>query len=73
MFADTNPRYRLNSLPASLTSPAVKIIDADTNEEHRGGSWWPCPLLAQSRHWRLKFAAVQLDPEPHFVGRKLLM
>ena len=35
MFADTIPRHRLDSLPASRM-PAVKIIDADTNEEHLG-------------------------------------
>ena len=29
-----------------------------------------CPLLAQSGHPRLKFPAVQLDPESRFAGRK---
>ena len=32
-----------------------------------------CPLLTQSGHGRLKIVAVQLDPEPHFSGRKSLM
>jgi hypothetical protein len=31
------------------------------------------PLLAQSGHERLNFAAVQLTLEPHFVHRKSLM
>ena len=33
----------------------------------------PCPLLTQSRHLRFTIAAVQLDPEPHFVDRKSLL
>ena len=32
-----------------------------------------CLLMTQSGHERLRIAAVQPDPEPHFVGRKLLM
>jgi hypothetical protein len=30
-------------------------------------------LLAQSGHWRRRIAAVQTDPEPHFVNRKSLL
>jgi len=29
--------------------------------------------LTQSGHGRLKIVAVQLGPEPHFVGRKSLL
>jgi len=29
--------------------------------------------LTQSGHQRLKIAAMQLDPEPHFTGRKSLL
>jgi hypothetical protein len=29
--------------------------------------------MTQSGHARFTIAAVQLDPEPHFVGRKSLM
>jgi hypothetical protein len=32
-----------------------------------------CPLLTQSGHQRLRIAAVQATPEPHFVGRKSLL
>jgi hypothetical protein len=31
------------------------------------------PLLAQSGHSRFTIAAMQLDPEPHFAGRKSLL
>jgi len=29
-----------------------------------------CLLLTQSGHERFRIAAMQLDPEPHFVSRK---
>jgi len=32
-----------------------------------------CPFLTQSGHEGPKVAAVQSEPEPHFVGRKSLM
>src|SRR6516162_8581356 len=32
-----------------------------------------CPLLTQSGHQRLKIAAPQLDPEPHFAVHKSLL
>jgi len=32
-----------------------------------------CPLLIQSGHSRFAIAAVQFDPETHFVGRKSLL
>jgi hypothetical protein len=32
-----------------------------------------CPLLAQSGHSRFTIAAVQLEPQPHFVDRKSLL
>jgi hypothetical protein len=32
-----------------------------------------CPLMTQSGHERLRIAAAQTDPEPHFAGRKSLL
>jgi len=32
-----------------------------------------CLLLTQSGHERLKIAAVQTDPETHFIGGKTLL
>jgi hypothetical protein len=45
-----------------------------TNQRFDSASRWNCLFSAlQSGHWQLKIAAVQLDPEPHFVDRKSLL
>ena len=80
MYRATNAKCKSSDPDMQRRKPvgATDVGDAPIDVRFRGVSghgacMLRCLLLTQSGHSRFTIAAVQLDPKPHFVGRKSLL